>query len=156
MTTREPITGTRDLTITGTTRARVPKITETTRTKDRTITAITGTRVRTITATTVTDAPRPKKKRWSKRAVRATAWTAGSAAFISALGAFGAAAVPVAADQGSSSSPPHQRVIVRRIIKRIVIVDPAPGAPVRVVASGGVDSAPAGPASAPAPTTGGS
>ena len=59
----------------------------------------------TITATTMTDAPRPRKKRWSKRAVRATAWTAGAAAFFSALGAFGAAAIPVATDQASHRRP---------------------------------------------------
>jgi hypothetical protein len=107
----------------------------------------------------MTDAPRPKKKRWSKRAVRATAWTAGATAFISALGAFGAAAIPVATDQATSpASPPRQKVIIRRIVKRIVIVDAAP-APVRVVSSGGSGSAPAAapaPAPAPAPTTGGS
>lgn len=114
-----------------------------------------GTRVPTITATTMTDAPRPKKKRWSKRAIRATAWTVGSAAFISALGAFGAAAVPVAVDHASTQTPPRQKVIVRRMVKRIVIVEAAPPAPVRVVPSGGSGSAPA-PAPAPAPSTGGS
>ena len=118
-----------------------------------------GTRVPTITATTMTDAPRPKKKRWSKRAVRATAWTAGSAAFISALGSFGAAAVPVAVDHASTQTPARQKVIVRRIVKRIVIVDPAAHAPVRVVPSGGSGSVPAAapaPAPAPATSTGGS
>ena len=106
----------------------------------------------------MTDAPRPRKKRWSKRAVRATAWTAGAAAFFSALGAFGAAAIPAAGDQASSpSTAPRQKVIVRRIVKRIVIVDAAPPAPVRVVSSGGRGSAPvAAPAPAPAPSTCGS
>jgi hypothetical protein len=107
----------------------------------------------------MTDAPRSKKKRWSKRAVRATAWTAGATAFISALGAFGAAAIPVAPDQASAATPPRQKVVIRRIVKRIVIVDAAPPAPVRVVSSGGSGSAPAAapaPAPAPAPSTGGS
>jgi hypothetical protein len=107
----------------------------------------------------MTDAPRPKKKRWSKRAVRATAWTAGTAAFFSALGAFGVAAIPVSADQGSTATPPRQKVIIRRIVKRIVIVDAAPPAPVRVVSSGGSGSAPGtapAPAPVPAPSTGGS
>ena len=97
-----------------------------------------ATKAPTTTAATMTDAPRPKKKRWSKRAVRATAWTAGATAFISALGAFGASAIPVATDQASSpSTPTRQKVIIRRIVKRIVIVDPAAPAPVRVVPSGG-------------------
>ena len=108
----------------------------------------------------MTDAPRPKKKRWSKRAVRATAWTAGATAFISALGAFGAAAIPVATDQASSpSAPTRQKVIIRRIVKRIVIVDAAPPAPVRVVSSGGSGSAPgygSGPRAGSRATTGGS
>ena len=102
----------------------------------------------------MTDAPRPRKKRWSKRAVRATAWTAGAAAFFSALGAFGAAATPVAADQ-ASSAPNRQKIIIRRVVKRIVIVDAAPPAPVRVVSPGGSGTAPAA-APAPAPSTGGS
>jgi len=108
----------------------------------------------------MTDAPRPKRKRWSKRAVRVTAWTAGATAFISALGAFGAAAIPVASDQASSpTAAPRQKVIIRRIVKRIVIVDPAAPAPVRVVPSAGSGSVPAAapaPAPAPAPSTGGS
>ena len=86
-------------------------ITVTARTRVRTITVNMGTRVPTITATTMTDAPRSKKKRWSKRAVRATAWTAGAAAFISALGAFGAAADPGRGrsriDPGSATAEGH-------------------------------------------------
>ena len=113
----------------------------------------TATKASMTTAAAMTETPRPRKKRWSKRAIRATAWTAGATAFISALGAFGAAAIPVASDQASSpTAPPRQKVIIRRIVKRIVIVDAAPPAPVRVVSSGGGTSAPA-PAPAPAPTT---
>jgi hypothetical protein len=119
-----------------------------------------ATRAPTTTAAAMTDAPRPRKNRWSKLAVRATAWTAGATAFISALGAFGASAIPVATDQASSpSTPTRQKVIIRRIVKRIVIVDPAAPAPVRVVPSGGSGSVPAAapaPAPAPAPSTGGS
>ena len=128
-------------------------------TRTKVLTTMAATKAPTTTAATMTDAPRPKKKRWSKRAVRATAWTAGSAAFISALGAFGAAAVPVAADHASTQAPQRQRIIVRRIVKRIVIVDPAAPAPVRVVPSGGSGSVPAAapaPAPAPATSTGGS
>ena len=142
-TTRVPtitvITGTRVRTITVIMGTRVRTITATTMTtRVPTITVITGTRVRTITATTMTDAARPRKKRWSKRAVRATAWTAGAAAFFSALGAFGAAASR--SRPTDASAPTRQKVIIRRVVKRIVIVDAAPPAPVRVVSSGGSGS----------------
>jgi hypothetical protein len=112
------------------------------------------TREKRITAATMTE-PRPKKRRWSKRAVRATAWTAGAAAFISALGMFGVAPAPLASDRPALAGRSSQRTIIeRRIVRRIVIVDPADPAPVQVIHTGG--NAPA-PAPAPAPTsTGGS
>ncbi len=102
----------------------------------------------------MTEQPRLKKRRWSKRAVRATAWTAGATAFISALGAFGASSAPLASDQPTPGLSPQRVIIERRIVKRIVIVDPASPAPVRVVSTGNVP-APA-PAPPPAPSTGGS
>jgi anti-sigma factor RsiW len=102
----------------------------------------------------MTDQERPKKQRWSKRAVRATAWTAAATAFISALGALGAAPKPAAADQGASSAP--RKIIVRRIIKKVVIVGQAKPAPVHVVyTGGGGGSTTSAPAPAPV-TTGGS
>jgi hypothetical protein len=106
---------------------------------------------------------RTPKARWSKRVVRTAAWTTAAAAFISALGAIGAAPTPAAAARGASGKPVRQKIIVRRIIKKIVIVDPAGPAPVQVITTGGGTApAPAGapaPAPAPAPpppTTGGS
>ena len=102
---------------------------------------------------------RPPKRRWSKRIVRTTAWTTAAAAFISALGAIGAAPTPAVATRGSSAKPVRQKVIIRRIIKKVVIVDPAGPAPVQVITTGGgTATAPAGaPAPPPpAPTTGGS
>ena len=104
----------------------------------------------------MTEQPRPKKRRWSKRAVRATAWTAGAGAFISALGAFGAAPAPLASDQPLPAGQSSQGTIIeRRIVKRIVIVDPAGSAPVQVIDAGGNAPAPA-PVPAPATSTGGS
>jgi hypothetical protein len=106
----------------------------------------------------MTEQPRPKKRRWSKRAVRATAWTTGAATFISALGVFGSFSAPLASEPSTSAVRSGQRTIVqRRIIKRIVILDPAAPAPVQVVApaAGGPAAAPA-PAPLPAPSTGGS
>lgn len=100
-------------------------------------------------------ADRAPKRRWSKRVVRTTAWTTAAAAFISALGAIGAAPTPAVATRGSSAKPVRQKVIIRRIIKRVVIVDPAGPAPVQVITTGGgTAGAPAPPP--PAPSTGGS
>lgn len=98
----------------------------------------------------MTDKERPKKPRWSKRAVRAAAWTAAATAFISALGALGAAPKPATAGQAAANAP--RKIIVRRIIKKVVIVGQAKPAPVHVVYSGGGSTG-----TAPAPvTTGGS
>jgi hypothetical protein len=100
---------------------------------------------------------RPPKRRWSKRVVRTTAWTTAAAGFISALGAIGAAPTPAAATRVSSDKPVRQKIIVRRIIKKIVIVDPAGPAPVQVITTGGGTAAAPGSAPAPPPpTTGGS
>ncbi len=103
---------------------------------------------------------RSPKRRWSKRLVRTAAWTTAGAAFISAIGAIGAAPTPAAATRGTADRPVRQKIIVRRIIKKVVIVDPAGPAPVQVISTGGAASAPptGGPAPAPPPppTTGGS
>jgi hypothetical protein len=95
--------------------------------------------------------PRP---RWTKRAVRTLAWGTAGAAFLTGLGAIGAAPQPPAA---SAVVPIRQKVIVRRIVRRVVIVDPVQ-APVTIPASSAVGQAPSAPAPAPPPTstTGGS
>jgi hypothetical protein len=102
---------------------------------------------------------RAPKKRWSKRVVRTAAWTTAAAAFISALGAIGAAPTPAAATRGDSTRPARQKIIIRRIIRKVVIVDPAGPAPVQVISVGGGAAPAPAPAAAPAPpppTTGGS
>lgn len=101
----------------------------------------------------MTDHQRPKKQRWSKRAVRATAWTAVGTAFISALGILGTAPNPAAAGQTAPKAP--RKIIVRRIIKKVVIVGQAKPAPVHVVYTGGGSTSGSAPAPAPV-TTGGS
>ena len=102
----------------------------------------------------MTEQPRPKKRRWSKRTVRAMAWAAGAGAFISGLGAFGATPAPIASEQPATADRSSQRTIIeRRIVRRIVIVDPASPAPVRVTPLGGGDVAPD---PAPASSTGAS
>jgi len=87
---------------------------------------------------------RAPKRRWSKRIVRTTAWTTAAAAFISALGAIGAAPTPAAANRDGPAGPVRQK---------IMIVDPAGPAPVQVITTGGGTAAAPPP---PAPSTGGS
>ena len=69
-----------------------------------------------------------KKPRWSRGQIRFLAWVSGSAAFLSFLGALGLAPKPAAANGAvavSARSPlPRQKIIVRKIIRRVVIVDP--------------------------------
>lgn len=95
------------------------------------------------------------RARWTKRAVRTLAWGTAAAAFLTGLGAVGAAPRPSAA---SAVAPVKQKVIIRRIVKRVVIVDPVP-APVTIPVSSTVGAAPSAPAPAPPPpasTSGGS
>ncbi len=132
----------------------------TTTTADTAETMTTADTAETMTTTadpaeTMTEQPRPKKRRWSKRAVRATAWATGAAAFISALGAFGSVPPPLASEPSTSTVRPGQRTIQRRIIERIVIIHAAAPAPVRGVDPAMGSTAPAQ-APAPAPSTGGS
>jgi hypothetical protein len=96
------------------------------------------------------------RNRWTKRAVRTLAWGTAGAAFLTGLGAIGAAPQPPTA---SAIAPVRQKAVVRRIVRRVVIVDPVQ-APVTIPASSStVGQAPSAPAPAPPPpttTTGGS
>ena len=95
---------------------------------------------------------RRPRARWTKRAIRTLAWGSAGAAFLTGLGAIGAAPQPPAA---SALEPVRQKVIVRRIVRRVVIVDPV-RAPVWI---SGSSSAVGSGAPAPAPpvsTSGGS
>ncbi|MGZ8629483.1 MAG: hypothetical protein ACXWZF_00745 [Actinomycetota bacterium] len=103
----------------------------------------------------------PRAKRWSRSRVRALAWTTGLATFLAGIGVLGAAPMP---DQPARASGdrwvPRPRVIVRRITRRVVIVEPATPAPVTyvpapVTVSTGSSGSVAAPPSAP-PATGGS
>jgi hypothetical protein len=96
-----------------------------------------------------------RRSRLSKAWVRAVAWIVGGATFFSVAGVLGAAPKP------ASSAPPKEtaaprRVIVRKIVRRIIVVD-APKAPVGVSAptssSTHTGSAPPAP---PTTSTGGS
>jgi hypothetical protein len=93
-----------------------------------------------------------RRRRWTKRAVRVLAWGVAGSAFLTGLGAIGAAPRPPSA---AALGPVKQKVIVRRIVKRIVIVDPVP-APVTIPASSTVVGSAPAPAPPPSTTTGGS
>jgi hypothetical protein len=121
----------------------------------------------------MTESRAPKRGRWSRGRVRALAWLAGAATFATGFGILGLAPRPAVAGADRASAPRtpvvRQKVIVRRITRRVVIVDPPSQAPVTYVSSGssggsttsssssgGGYTAPA-PAPAPAPvSTGGS
>jgi len=90
----------------------------------------------------MTDTP-ARRRRLSRRALRALAWVAGGLAFASPFAALTAAPRPATAGDGAS---PRRVIIVRKITRRIV-VHPAPEPlPVRYVyVGGGSSSAPSSP-----------
>lgn len=115
----------------------------------------------------MTDGP-ARRTRLSKGRVRAVAWVAGGATFLTGVGILGVSPKPDPST-AAASAPREKRpvVIVRKVLRRVIVTDPVASAPVRVIpgtststaGSGGGDtsSAPAAPAPAPVTTsTGGS
>ncbi len=98
--------------------------------------------------------PEARPSRASKRELRAWAWIAGGLAFLAPAAVIGASPVP------PETAQPEADIVVRKITRRIVIVEPAAAAPVRYIPSAG--SAPGGSStsassgSAAATSTGGS
>jgi hypothetical protein len=75
----------------------------------------------------MTEAPPRRKPRWSRGQIRFLAWVSGSAAFAAFLGVLGFAPKPAAAHDTAAAPPdrlPRQKIIVRKVIRRVVIVDP--------------------------------
>ncbi len=74
----------------------------------------------------MTEARPQKKARWSRGSLRLLAWVSGTGAFLAVAGLVGTAPKPAAAQAGppTQRKPLVQRVIVRHIIRRVVIVDP--------------------------------
>jgi hypothetical protein len=107
----------------------------------------------------MTEAPR-RKARWSRGRLRTLAWTTGVATFLAGVGALGASPMPEAPQPPRDRWVPRQRVIVRRITRRVVVVEPATSAPVTYVQTPSVSSSSSSSggaaAQAPPPTTGGS
>jgi len=107
----------------------------------------------------MTDVPR-RKARWSRGRLRTLAWATGIATFLAGVGALGASPMPETAPQPRDRRAPRQRVIVRRVTRRVVVVEPATSAPVTYVQAPSVSSSSSSsggaPAPAPPPPTGGS
>ena len=110
----------------------------------------------------MTDAP-ARRARLSKGRVRAVAWVVGGATFLTGIGILGVAPKPASSSAPARESRSRRPVLVHRILRRVIVTEPAAGAPVRVlpgsVSSGGsTGGASSAPAAAPAPqtTTGGS
>lgn len=103
-----------------------------------------------------------RRTRWSRGRVRGLAWATGVATFLAGIGVLGASPMPERSrDRANASRTEWPRVIVRRITRRVVIVEPAEPAPVSVVpaptTTSSSSSSSGGGASAPAPpVTGGS
>jgi hypothetical protein len=99
----------------------------------------------------------PKRRRASKQALRAAAWTAGAASFLASAGVIGLTPKP-SADASVSAKP--QVIVVKRTVKRIVWEVTARSSKaqpkVRYVTAGGSSSSTAAAPSAPVATTSGS
>ncbi len=91
-----------------------------------------------------------KKRRLSRGWIRATAWVAGGATFMTGLGVLAAAPKPAQAAKGDQSKE-RPVVIVRKITRRVIITDPAVSAPVQFVSGGSSSSSSGGSAPAPPP-----
>lgn len=100
---------------------------------------------------------RRRKTRWSRWRLRTLAWTTGIATFLAGVAALGASPLPETTQPPRDRSVPRQRVVVRRITRRVVVVEPAKNTPVTYVQAPTVSSSSGGaPAPAPPPPTGGS
>lgn len=108
--------------------------------------------------TTVTTTEKGSRKaRWSRGRLRALAWTTGLATFLTGIGVLGAAPMPEREHVPGDGWVPRQRVIIRRITRRVIVVEPAASAPITYVQAPSVGSSPPGSMAAPAPpSTGGS
>jgi hypothetical protein len=100
-----------------------------------------------------------RRSRLPRAWVRAIAWVVGGTTFFSIAGALGAAPKPASSAPSKVSAAPR-RVVIRKIVRRVIIVD-APRAPVAASAPTSVSSSNSGGSSAPAPappttSTGGS
>lgn len=94
---------------------------------------------------------RKPRRRASKRALRAWAWTAGGLAFVAPFTALGASPTPPS-DQAQASRERRPVLVVRKITRVVVVRERPAEAPVQVVyaPSGSSSSASTGTVAAPA------
>ena len=98
----------------------------------------------------MTDAP-ARRTRLSKGRVRAVAWVAGGATFLTGIGILGISPKP-ASSAARPAKTKRPVVIVRTIVRRVIVTDPAPGTPVRVSQGSSAPGGSTGGASSSAPT----
>ena len=92
----------------------------------------------------------PRRRRLSRRALRAWAWVAGGAALLVPLGAL--AAQPKVA---TAAAGPSRPAVIHKVLRRVIVVAPqAKTTPPQIVYTGGGSSGNGG--AAPVTTTGGS
>jgi hypothetical protein len=112
----------------------------------------------------MTETARPPRRRLSKRALRAWAWVAGAATFVSPAVALAVQPKPATAAHAPTRAP-RRAVVVRKITRRVIVTQPARPSGVRYVVVGGGSSSSSSsgggsasqpPAPASATTTGGS
>lgn len=107
----------------------------------------------------MTDTP-ARKARPSKGRVRAVAWIAGGATFVTGIGILGVSPRPAPTGGSTVAVRARPDVIVRRVLRRVIVTEPVANAPVELIpepsaASTGAAGATSD-ASAPTTTTGGS
>ena len=106
----------------------------------------------------MTTEPRPRPERSSKPLLRAWAWIVAAVSFFTPAAGFAMHSAAAPAGTGTEGQVPD--VIIRRVIRRVVIEAPTPGAAPRIVyvnpSTSAASSSSAPPATSPVATTGGS
>ena len=95
-----------------------------------------------------------RRRRASKRELRAWAWVAGALAFVAPAAVFGAVPKPPQDNVAQATERPD--IVIRRITRRIVITRPTAPAPVRYVSAGSTSGSSAVSSTPAATSTGGS
>lgn len=106
--------------------------------------------------TTTEQSPAKRRRRASKKVVRTWAWVAGLISFFAPAAAL-ASNVDLSAPQATAQAAAQRVVIIRHLVRRVIIVDPAaPATPTRSVSLALAPVAPAPVAAPPVTTTQGS
>jgi hypothetical protein len=95
-----------------------------------------------------------RRRRASKRELRAWAWVAGAIAFVAPAAVLGA--VPKPPQDTTAQATKRPDIVIRKITRRIVITRPTASAPVRYVSAGTTSGSSAVSSTPAATSTGGS